>query len=117
MTAKLMQKKNKSKLKTTTNHWDLQRALEKKVAHYESLTKKGLEKISILARKGTKEYAIAVDYVSMARNYFFDAQHFRKQGEWLIALAAFSYAHAWLDAGVRAGLFDGKEDDQLFTLP
>lgn len=95
----------------------LEKQLEAKVARYESLTKKGLEKITILARKGSKEYAIAMDYVSMAQNYFNDAKHFRSQGELLIALAAFSYAHAWLDAGVRAGLFDGKNDDQLFTLP
>ncbi len=115
MATKIIKKNKKAKTKTKSE--DLQHALEKKVAHYESLTKKGLEKIAVLARKGTKEYAIAMDYASMARNYFLDAQHFRKQGELLIALAAFSYAHAWLDAGVRAGLFDGKEDDQLFTLP
>ncbi|QQR92345.1 MAG: DUF357 domain-containing protein [Candidatus Iainarchaeum archaeon] len=112
---KVAAKKNKTaKPKANQN---LQHALEAKVARYETLTKKGLEKISILARKGTKEYAVAMDYVSMAQNYFNDAKHFRAQGELLIALAAFSYAHAWLDAGVRAGLFDGKNDDQLFTLP
>ncbi|MBS3057208.1 MAG: DUF357 domain-containing protein, partial [Candidatus Diapherotrites archaeon] len=33
------------------------------------------------------------------------------------ALAAFSYAHAWLDAGVRAKLLDARGDDNLFTLP
>ncbi len=107
----------KTKITKSNANQSLERALETKVARYESLTKKGLEKISILARKGSKEYAIALDFISMAQNYFNDAKHFRAHGEMLISLAAFSYAHAWLDAGVRAGLFDGKGDDQLFTLP
>jgi len=41
---------------------------------------------------------------------------FKEKGDLLTALASFSYAHAWLDAGVRAKLFEA-EDDQLFTLP
>ena len=52
----------------------------------------------------------------MARNYYSDAGHFGKQGDMLLALAAYSYAHAWLDAGVRAGILDGKGDSRLFTL-
>jgi hypothetical protein len=107
----------KNKISAPAGKTNLQHQLEAKVSHYEKLTKKGLEKITILARRGSKEYATAQDYLAMARNYFNDAQHFRTHGDLLIALAAFSYAHAWLDAGVRAGLFDGKGDDQLFTLP
>ena len=38
-------------------------------------------------------------------------------GARLLALPAYSYAHAWLDAGVRAGLLDAQGDDRLFTLP
>ncbi len=53
----------------------------------------------------------------MAKNYLSDGKHFQEKKEGSLALAAFSYAHAWLDAGVRAGFLDGKEDDRLFTLP
>jgi hypothetical protein len=52
----------------------------------------------------------------MTKNYFSDAQHFKEKGDLLTALASFSYAHAWLDAGVRAKIFHA-DDDQLFTLP
>jgi hypothetical protein len=56
------------------------------------------------------------DFLSMARNYLADAEHFRAEGEFDRALAAASYAHGWLDAGVRLGLLDGGNDDQRFTL-
>lgn len=95
----------------------IEKQLAEKVARYHMITKQALEKIGIKARKGTKEYAIALDYLSMTKNYFQDAAHFEKNGELLLALAAYSYAHAWMDAGVRAGILDGKEDDRLFTLP
>jgi uncharacterized protein len=56
------------------------------------------------------------DFLSMARAYLADAEHFRSTGDRERALAAASYAHGWLDAGVRLGLLDGGEDDQRFTL-
>ena len=60
---------------------------------------------------------VANDFVQMAKNYYHDALFFKHEAQLLTALAAFSYAHAWLDAGVRSGLLDGKEDHQLFVLP
>ena len=91
--------------------------LVEKVSHYQALTEKALKKISIKKGLPEKEKRIALDFLEMANNYFYDAKHFEAKGELLTALAAFSYAHAWLDAGVRAGLFDGKGDDKLFALP
>lgn len=89
--------------------------LIEKVEKYESLTSRALKEIKVKKSLSEKEKAIADDFLSMAKNYFSDAKHFREKGELLTSLAAFSYAHAWLDAGVRARLFDAK-DDQLFTL-
>jgi hypothetical protein len=100
---------------TLKKDWHAQ--LLTRVTRYHAITKQALEKIEMKARKGTREYDIAMDFLSMAKNYFNDAQHFQKNGELLLALAAYSYAHAWMDAGVRAGILDGKEDDRLFTLP
>ncbi len=58
----------------------------------------------------------AEDYLTMARSYLADAQHFRDRGDPNRALAAVSYAHGWLDAGVRLGLLDGGDDDARYTL-
>ena len=52
----------------------------------------------------------------MARAYASDAKHFRQTGELEKALANINYAHGWLDAGARLGLFDVGGDDRLFTL-
>lgn len=91
--------------------------LREKVSHYQALTEKALKKISIKKGVSKKEKRIALDFLEMVKNYFSDAKHFEEKGELATALAAFSYAHAWLDAGVRAKLLDGKNDDKLFTLP
>jgi uncharacterized protein len=89
--------------------------LIKKVEKYENLTKRALEEIKKKDNLTEKEEKIAKDFLSMANNYYNDASYYQKKGELLTALASFSYAHAWLDAGVRAYLFDAT-DDQLFTL-
>ncbi|MDD4251138.1 MAG: DUF357 domain-containing protein [Candidatus ainarchaeum sp.] len=88
----------------------------KKVEKYETLTKKGLELILKNNNLSEKEEKIANDFLSMAKNYFEDGKFFKEKGDFYTALASFSYAHAWLDAGVRAHLFKAT-DDQLFTLP
>ena len=92
-------------------------SLNDTLERYEKLTNKALETVSIRDNLTIKEKKVAEDFMSMARNYYSDAKFFRQNGELETALAAFSYAHAWLDAGVRAGLFDGKGNDRLFTLP
>ncbi|MEM4257327.1 MAG: DUF357 domain-containing protein [Candidatus Diapherotrites archaeon] len=84
--------------------------LEEKLAKYRSLTKLALEKVEIRKEYGKK-------LLEMAKAYYEDAQYFEKKGLKLTALAAYSYAHAWIDAGVRIGLLDGKNDDNLFVLP
>jgi hypothetical protein len=58
----------------------------------------------------------AQDFLTMAQAYLSDAKHFQEKGDLERALAAVSYAHGWLDAGVRLGLLDGGEDDARFTL-
>ncbi|MFH1240084.1 MAG: DUF357 domain-containing protein [Candidatus Diapherotrites archaeon] len=91
--------------------------IEEKVMKYRKLTEKAIGKVKFKKGISEKERKIAEDFLEMANNYFNDAKHFQEKNELLTALAAFSYAHAWLDAGVRAGFFDVGKDDQLFTLP
>jgi hypothetical protein len=52
----------------------------------------------------------------MARSYLDDGRHFRAADDPVNALAAFSYGHGWLDAGVRMGLFAVPEGTDLFTV-
>jgi len=92
-------------------------SIEGKALRYRKLTEEALGKVSIRAGKGTVDFKRAEDFLSMVRNYLSDGIDFQQKGEHALALAAFSYAHAWLDAGVRAGFLDGKKDDRLFTLP
>ena len=84
--------------------------------HYFDLTRKALKKIKVVAPERSHLHKVAVDFKAMAESYFKDAQHFRKQDDWPRALGAVYYAHAWLDAGARLGLFDVGGDDELFTL-
>jgi uncharacterized protein len=94
----------------------LEKALKLRVQKYRKLTEKALKKVKKAAKLSKKEKAIAADYLSMCKNYLADGKYYEKKGELLIALASYSYAHAWLDAGVRAHIFKA-EDDKLFTLP
>lgn len=57
----------------------------------------------------------ANDFLDMATRYYSDAKHFFEKGEWVLAISALNYAHGWLDAGARIGLFKVK-DDRLFTV-
>ena len=50
----------------------------------------------------------------MAQRYFSDAKHFKEKGDLVTAFAAVNYAHAWLDAGARLGVFD-VHDAELFA--
>lgn len=84
--------------------------LEEKLIKYRLLTKKALEKADIIEEEGR-------DLMEMARNYYKDGKYFEEKGDKLTALASYSYAHAWIDAGVRLKKLDGKGDDKLFVLP
>ena len=58
----------------------------------------------------------AEDFLDMASRYYSDAKHFTKKGDIVTAFAALNYAHGWLDAGARIGLFDVGHDSELFTV-
>lgn len=80
---------------------------------YFSITGRALE----MVRKGEKDESRAreaADFLDMAERYFSDAKHFREQGNYVLAFAAINYAHAFLDAGARIGLFKVK-DSELFA--
>lgn len=55
------------------------------------------------------------ELIGMARNYLEDGRHYEDEGDHVTALAAYSYGHGWLDAGVRSGAIDA-EDPELFVV-
>ncbi len=91
---------------------ELREKLEKDL----EITRRALEKVRMVAPERSHSRRIADDFLTMARSYYNDAVHFHGAGEMVNAFAAVNYAHGWLDAGARLGLFDTGGDDRLFTL-
>ncbi|WP_181684669.1 DUF357 domain-containing protein [Halorhabdus salina] len=90
--------------------------LTEKTDRYERLLATALEEATVLPPETTPLGDAATDYLEMARSYLEDGRHFRAEDDPVNALAAFSYGHAWLDAGARIGLFDVPEAGHLFTV-
>ena len=83
-----------------------------KLKKYFSITKEALDK----ARGAIDGSAQAADFLDMAQRYYDDAHYFLdKNNDLVLAFAALNYAHGWLDAGARSGLFKVK-DSRLFTV-
>lgn len=87
-----------------------------KIAKYLDTTKRALAKVQVVAPPKSFAARIAENYLDMARRYHADAIHFHAQGDFVNAFATVNYAHGWLDAGARLGVFDVGQDDVLFTL-
>lgn len=87
---------------------------EKKLQRYFSVTEKALALAKEAFDPSRKEQA--ADFFQMAESYFKDARHFLlKKNDAVLAFAALNYAHGWLDAGARIGLFK-VNDNTLFTV-
>ena len=82
---------------------------------YLRLSQEALAKVRVVPPANSFLIGAANDFLSMARAYLSDAKHFHEIGDDDRALAAASYAHGWLDAGVRLGILDGGGDDDRFT--
>jgi len=80
------------------------------------ITKRALAKLKVIAPEKSYAKRIADDFLKMARSYYEDATHFAAKGDLVNAFAAVNYAHGWLDAGARLGVFDVDGDNRLFTL-
>ena len=89
---------------------------DEKLKKYFEVTGKALDKVKIGEQKDINWKAAAEDFLDMAQRYYSDAKHFQEKGEIVTAFAALNYAHGWLDAGARLGLFDVGGDNVLFTV-
>jgi hypothetical protein len=83
---------------------------------YLKLTREALQRVRPATPRRSYLAGASDDFLAMARAYLSDAEHFERSGDPDRALAAVSYAHGWLDAGVRLGLLDGGDDEVRFTL-
>ena len=92
------------------------RITEEKIAKYLDTTKRALDKLKVAAPPRSFNRKMADSFLEMANAYYSDAKHFRDKGDYVNAFACVNYAHGWLDAGARIGLFEVGEDDRLFTL-
>jgi len=82
---------------------------------YRLLLEKAINTIKINIENESFLKEMANDYLSMAKNYLSDGIALEEKKDYIKALASFSYAYGWIDAGVRIGLFYGV-DRNLFTL-
>jgi len=90
--------------------------LEEKTDRYEQLLADALAAAERTVPEDSPLGGAAAEYEEMARSYLEDGRHFRAEEDPVNALAAFSYGHAWLDAGARIGLFDVPDEGHLFTV-
>ncbi len=89
--------------------------LDEKVNRYETLLRKALSAFEVAAQDKSHLRKVAEDFSTMAKAYYDDGRFFLEQGDKVNALACFSYGHAWLDAGVKLGVFK-VSDENLFTI-
>ncbi len=89
--------------------------LEEKVKRYENLLRKALSAFEVAPQEKSHLRKVADDFSNMAHAYYDDGRYFLEQGDMVNALACFSYGHAWLDAGVKLGVFKAS-DENLFTI-
>lgn len=94
----------------------LSRITAEKIEKYLDTTQRALDKVRVVAPPKSFSWRIADNFLDMARRYHADARHAHSQGDFVNAFAQVNYAHGWLDAGARLGVFDVGQDDVLFTL-
>ncbi len=82
---------------------------------YYSISKEAFEKAKESGNRLPEHKKAREDFLDMISRYIKDAKHFEDQGDIVNAFAALNYAHGWLDAGARIGLFD-VHDSRLFTV-
>ncbi|WP_457750967.1 DUF357 domain-containing protein [Thermococcus sp.] len=87
---------------------------DEKLQKYFEITEEALQRLEVAVHEKSLLRAVAKDFLTMAKSYFNDARYYYQKGDYVTAFAALNYAHGFIDAGVRLGVFKG-EDDRLFA--
>lgn len=90
--------------------------LKEKVEKYITIEEEALNKLELSVPSNSFLGDFGNNAMEMIRSYFSDAKHFRENGDLINAFAALNYSYGWIDCLVRLGVFDGGNDDRLFTL-
>ena len=86
---------------------------QEKLEKYFNMTTRALEEVKKNISKNKKKEAAEI--INMASNYLSDAHYFEGKKDFVNAFASLNYAHGWIDAGVRLGIFN-VHDNRLFTI-
>lgn len=84
-----------------------------KLEKYRKLTSTALKIAKDSVIKGKEKEAKEI--LEMVSNYLSDSEYFEKNNNFVDTFASLNYAHGWLDAGARLGIFD-VSDDNFFTI-
>ena len=87
---------------------------DERLQKYFKITEEALKRLEVAVHERSLLHKVAEDFLTMARSYFEDAKYYYEKGDYVTAFAALNYAHGFIDAGVRLGVFRG-EDDRLFA--
>lgn len=101
-----MEKENKNSIND--------KVTKEKLKHYFSISNEAFLKAKESGNR-TDLIEERKDFIDMIQRYISDAKHFKDNNDYVLAFAALNYAHGWLDAGARLGIFD-VHDSRLFTV-
>lgn len=87
---------------------------EEKLEKYFGVSKKALAKAKESPENLNINDGSRKEFIDMIESYIKDAEHFQEKCDLINAFAALNYAHGWLDAGARLGIFD-VHDSELFA--
>jgi hypothetical protein len=90
--------------------------LNEKTARYERLLNTARSSVDCSPETETGAYDFADRILLIAAVYAEKGRAERESGRMEDALAAFSYGHGWLDAGVMTGLFRIRAHREIFTV-
>lgn len=91
----------------------MDKVTKEKLDKYYKITKEAIEKAKLSESKFSNE--IKNDFLNMIESYYKDAHYFEEKNNLVNAFACLNYAHGWLDAGARIGVFI-VNDSRLFTV-
>lgn len=88
---------------------------KEKLKLYFSITEQAFGKAKDSSEKIKIDGNTRADFIDMIERYLSDAKYFESKKDIINSFAAINYAHGWLDAGARIGLFNVR-DSKLFTV-
>ncbi|MEK6952001.1 MAG: DUF357 domain-containing protein [Nanoarchaeota archaeon] len=87
---------------------------KEKLNKYFQVTKAALEEAKKSPENVDINDSTRKHFIDTVERYLSDAEHFASKADFVNAFAALNYAHGWLDAGAKIGVFD-VDNSELFA--